>query len=191
AKGKESDATVELFVGDGNGKPEKRGQQVVSPNAGGATPIEFSLSGLKLGTHQGFVRILGRDGLTSDDVRYFTVDVRPPSKVLLLAEKVSDALFVREALQPSAASGLVQSKFECTVATFDKLKDVQLGDYAAVCLLDPPPLPNDQWQPLANFADNGGGIGIFLGRHARREEFNSVEAQKLLPGKLKWQSRES
>ena len=190
-KEKANETTVELFVGDGNGIPEKRGQQVVAPSGNGPAPVEFSLSGLKLGTHQGMVRIVGRDGLASDDVRYFTVDVRPPSKVLLLAEKATDALFVREALSPSTAAGLVQSKFECTVGTFDKLKNVQLGDFAAVCLLDPPPLPNDQWRPLANFVDGGGGVGIFLGRHARREELNGAEAQKLLPGKLRWQSRES
>src|SRR3954447_2011831 len=190
SKEKANETTVELFVGDGNGKLEKRGQQVVALSRERPMPVEFSLSGLKLGTHQGMLRIVGRDGLASDDVRYFTVDVRPPSKVLLLAEKASDALFVREALSPSSATGLVQSKFECTVGTFDKLKDVQLGDFAAVCLLDPPPLPNDQWQPLANFVDGGGGLGIFLGRHARREELNGAEAQKLLPGKLRWQSRE-
>ena len=191
AKDKAKETTVELFVGDGNGKPEKRGQQVVPLTARGPTPIEFSLSGLKLGTHQGFVRIVGRDGLVSDDVRYFTVDVRPPSKVLLLAEKANDALFVREALSPSSATGLVPSNFECTIGTFDKLKDVQLSDFAAVCLLDPPPLANDQWQPLANFVESGGGVGIFLGRHARREEFNGTQAQKLLPVKLRWQSRET
>jgi hypothetical protein len=191
AKDKANQTTVELFVGDGNGKPEKRGQQVVALGSDGVAPVEFSLSGLKLGTHQGMVRIVGRDGLASDDVRYFTVDVRPPSKVLLLAEKETDALFVREALSPSTATGLVQSKFQCTVGTFDKLKDVQLGDFAAVCLLDPPPLPNDQWKPLATFVDGGGGVGIFLGRHARREELNAAEAQKLLPGKLRWQSREA
>src|SRR3954468_6851250 len=190
SKEKANETTVELFVSDDNGKLEKRGQQVVALSRERPMPVEFSLSGLKLGTHQGMLRIVGRDGLASDDVRYFTVDVRPPSKVLLLAEKASDALFVREALSPSSATGLVQSKFECTVGTFDKLKDVQLGDFATVCLLDPPPLPNDQWKPLANFVDGGGGVGIFLGRHARREELNGAEAQKLLPGKLRWQSRE-
>ncbi len=190
AKESANETTVELFVGDGNGKPEKRGQQVVKLSPGGASPVEFSLSGLKLGIHQGMVRIVGRDGLAADDVRYFTVDVQPPSKVLLLADKTSDALFVREALSPSS-SDLVQSKFVCTVGTFDKLKDTQLSDYAAVCLLDPPPLPNDQWQPLASFVESGGGVGIFLGRHARREEMNGTEAQKLLPGKLRWQSRET
>ncbi len=164
-----SETTIELFVGDGDSKPDKRGQQVIKRTPGGASPVEFSLSGLKLGTHQGMVRIIGRDALPADDVRYFTVNVQPPSKVLLLADKASDALFVREALSPSSSSDLVQSKFTCTVGTYDKLKDTPLSNYSAVCLLDPPPLPNDQWQSLASFVDSGGGVGIFLGRHARRE----------------------
>ena len=70
------------------------------------------------------------------------------------------------------------------------MKDLPLGDFAAVCLLDPPPLPNAAWQSLGNFAEGGGGVGVFLGRHARREEMNGSEAQKVLPGKLRWQSRE-
>jgi Aerotolerance regulator N-terminal len=187
---KNGERTVELYVGDGNGKPEKRGQQVVALNAGRATPVEFSLSGLKLGTHQGFVRIAGRDGLACDDVRYFTVEVRPPSKILLLASKPEDAVFLREALAPSSA-GVSQSKFECHVATFDQLKNLKLADFAAVCLLNPPPLPDGAWQSLVSYAEAGGGVGIALGRNARREEMNNAEAQKLLPGKLRWQSREA
>jgi hypothetical protein len=152
--------------------------------------VEFSLSGLKLGTHQGFVRIAGRDGLACDDVRYFTVEVRPPSKILLLASKPEDAVFLREALAPSSA-GSSQSKFECHVATFDQLKNLKLADFAAVCLLNPPPLPDGAWQSLVSYAEAGGGVGIALGRNARREEMNGAEAQKLLPGKLRWQSREA
>ena len=164
AKENANETTVELFVGDGNGQAGEAGAAgCCAQRRRAAAPVEFSLSGLKLGTHQGMVRIVGRDGLASDDVRYFTVDVRPPSKVLLLAEKASDALFVREALSPSSATGLVQSKFECQVGTFDKLKEMQLGDFAAVCLLDPPPLPNDQWQPLANFVGRWRRRGDFLG----------------------------
>jgi hypothetical protein len=197
--GKQSEATVELFVDDGSERPDKRGQQVValsrpstSPGSNGERPaIEFSLSGMKLGTHQGFVRIVGRDGLAFDDVRYFTVEVRPPSQILLLAERPNDALFAREALAPSAAAGLVQSKFECDIRTFDKLAEVQLADYAAVCLLDPPSLAEKAWQSLVDFAEAGGGVGIFLGRHARRDEMNAAGAQSLLPGKLRWQSREA
>lgn len=191
AANKAKEATVELFVGDEMNRSEKRGQQVVAMHADRPTPIEFSLAGLKPGPHQGFVRIAGRDALACDDVRYFTVDVRPPTKVLLVAEKPEDAVFLREALSPTAAGELSQSKFQCQVTTFDKLNEAQLGDYAAVCLLDPPPLAPGGWQKLASFAENGGGVGIFLGRHARREEMNAAEAQKLLPGKLRWQSRDT
>src|SRR5205807_2808636 len=44
---------------------------------------------------------------------------------------------------------------------------------------------------LAHFAESGGGVGIFLGRRAQREELNGAEAQKVLPSKLRWQSREA
>jgi aerotolerance regulator-like protein len=184
-----NERTVELYVDDGANKAEKRGQQVVSLSRD-RPAVEFSVSGLKLGTHQGYVRIVGRDGLACDDVRYFTVEVRPPSKVLLLATKAEDALFVREALSPTGAGGLMQSRFACQVGTFDQIQSFQLADFAAVCLLNPPPLPDESWRSLVSFAENGGGVGISLGRNARREEMNGAEAQKLLPGKLRWQSRD-
>ncbi|HEX5472791.1 MAG TPA: BatA domain-containing protein [Lacipirellulaceae bacterium] len=185
------ESTVELFVGDGSRAPEKRGQQLATLRGDRPIHVEFSLSGLPLGTHQGFVRIVGRDGLACDDIRYFTVDVRPPSKILLLGEKPDDTLFLHEALSPTAASGVVQSRFECQVDTFDELTNLRLSTFAAVCLLDPPPLSDASWKSLANFAEGGGGVGIFLGRHARREEMNSGASQKLLPAKLRWQSREA
>ncbi len=185
------ESTVELFVGDGSHPPEKRGQQLATRKGDRPTQIEFSLSGLPLGTHQGFVRIVGRDALACDDIRYFTVDVRPPRKILLLGEKTADTLFLRKALSPTSANGVIQSGFECQVGTFDQLTDLLLSKFAAVCLLDPPPLPDAGWKSLVSFVEGGGGVGIFLGRHARREEMNGNEAQKLLPGKLRWQSRES
>jgi hypothetical protein len=186
---KENETTVELYIEDGAKGPEKRGQQVVGLNRERPAPVEFSLSGLSLGAHQGYVRIAGRDGLACDDVRYFSVEVRPRSKVLLLAEKADEAIFMREALSPTAAGGTTQSRFICQVATFDQLNGLPLRDFAAICLLDPPALPAGTWQTLANFVEGGGGVGIFLGRHARLEDMNAGEAQKLLPGKLRWQSR--
>ena len=66
-----------------------------------------------------------------------------------------------------------------------------LADFAAVCLVDPPPLPAAAWQALVDFAEAGGGVGIFLGRHARSDEMNRRSAQQLLPAKLRWQSREA
>jgi hypothetical protein len=183
-------SVVELYVGDDASTPEKRGQQTVAPSPDRPATVEFSLSGLGLGVHQGYVRIAAGDALPSDDVRYFTVDVRPPVKVLLLGENEDATLFLREALAPSAMAGLVQPKFACDVATFVGLESRPLSDYAAICLVDPPPLPSATWKTLVDFAGDGGGIGIFLGRNAESDEMNGAEPQELLPARLRWQSRE-
>jgi hypothetical protein len=185
------EAVVELYVGDGTAAAEKRGQQTVALSRERPTPVEFSVSGLGLGTYQGFVRVAASDALPSDDVRYFSVDVRPPSKILLLGEAAEDTLFLREALAPTAAAGVVQPKFACDVAEYSRFDEIALADYAAVCLVDPPPLSDAAWQALVDFAADGGGIGIFLGRRARRDPMNAPAAQQLLPAKLRWQSREA
>ncbi len=150
------------------------------------------MSNLALGTHQGFVRLAGSDGLVSDDVRYFTVDVRPPTKILLLGETEDDVLFLREALSPSGSAVLAQSTFVCTFGPFRQIAELPLADFAAVCLVDPPPLPAEAWQALVNYAESGGGIGIFLGRRAQpAKEMNSDAPQQLLPAKLRWVSHET
>jgi Aerotolerance regulator N-terminal len=184
-------AEVELYVGDGSGEPEKRGQQAVSLDGERAMPVDFSLAGLQLGTHQGFVRVVASDGLPSDDTRYFTVEVRPPSKVLLLGKTADDTLFLREALAPTTAVGLVQPKFSCDVARYDQIQELPLPNYAAICLIDPPPLPDATWKALVDFAGTGGGVAVFLGRLARRNEMNGPAPQQLLPARLRWQSRET
>jgi len=57
--------------------------------------------------------------------------------------------------------------------------------------VDPPPLASVAWQALTDYVHSGGGLGIFLGRHARRDEFNEPAPQQLLPAKLRWQSRDA
>lgn len=186
----EPQALVELYVANETNTPEKRGQETVTLSSEQPAAVEFPLAGLSLGVHQGFVRLAASDPLPCDDVRYFTIDVRPPTKVLLVGNDEQDTLFLREALAPTAAVGVVPSKFSCEVMTFAEMERRPLTDYAAVFLIDPPPLSEPAWEALVDFADHGGGVGVFLGRNARRDEMNSEAAQKLLPAKLKWQSRD-
>jgi hypothetical protein len=186
-----AEVAVELYVGNGGAESEKRGQQVLTPATDESLPIEFSLSGLELGTHQGFVRITGGDPLPHDDVRYFTVEVKPPNRLLLLEHERGDAIFLREALAPSSAGIPLPSQFECEVERLAILDELELTKFDAVCLLDPPPLPNEGWRTLARFAEGGGGVGVFLGRRAARDELNREDAQRLLPARLRWRSREA
>lgn len=185
-----TECVVELYVENDAGQPEKRGQETIALSGERPASVEFSLTGLGLGVHQGYVRIATADALPCDNVRYFTVDVRPATKVLLLGETEASTLFLREALAPSAAVGLARSKFDCDVATYTGLESRSLTSYAAIWLVDPPPLPSASWKTLVDFAHRGGGIGVSLGRHALRDGMNAVEAQELLPAKLRWQSRE-
>jgi hypothetical protein len=188
----QQELTVELHTIDSSGSTQNRGQQVVSAGANGdAAPVEFSLSGLPLGTHQGLLRIAGDDPLRCDDVRYFTVDVREPRKVLLLGERDADTLFLSEALAPASPVGLLRSNFVCDSRPFSQLDDTPLADFDAVCLVDPTALTPAAWQTLTDYVHSGGGLGIFLGRNARRDPFNEPAPQQLLPAKLRWQSRDA
>jgi hypothetical protein len=184
----DDEVVVELYVGNDSANAEKRGRQSFTPEENASLPVEFSLTGLDLGTHQGYVRIVGNDALPCDNVRYFTVDVRPPSKVLLLAETDDDAVFLREALAPTA-TGLAPARFACEVRPFTQLTRLPLADFQAVFLVDPPPLAAAGWQALVEYVERGGGLGVFLGRNAVSKEFNQSGPQQLLPAKLRWQSR--
>jgi hypothetical protein len=184
------EVVVEVYLGEGPGDMVKRGQKVVTAAPTGPAPFEFSLSQMELGVHQGFVRIVGNDALPCDDIRYFTVEVRPPKNVLLLGEAASDTVYLREALAPSAAIGVVQSKFVCKEERYAQLDKLDLSAFDAVCLADPPTLPSGAWQALANFVEAGGGIGVFLGRRAESDGMNGADAQRLLPARLRWRSRD-
>ncbi len=187
----QDECNVALEMIDAAGHPQRREQTAVKPIPDQPQPIDFQASGLEEGTHQGLVRIVGEDSLPVDDARYFTIDVRPPWKVLVVAEKPAQrhAVFLTEALSPETFRRTGQSRFDCDVISFADLTTKPLEDYAAVCLLDPPPLAESVWQSLAMYVDRGGGLAMWLGRNAEvkggpGDSFNTAAAQKIMPGKL-------
>ncbi|MGO8751367.1 MAG: BatA domain-containing protein [Thermoguttaceae bacterium] len=173
-------------------KPQRRDAQMVTLQPNQTQQIQFRVEGLGLGTHQGYVQILGQDGLADDDCRYFTVEVRPAPKILLAAPKPAarNAAFLYEALAPSAFRRSGRARFDVTVVALDDLLKQTLDPYAAVGLIDPTPLAAEVWRALGDFASAGHGVAIFLGRNADKiESFNEPAAQEILPGKLVRQSR--
>lgn len=179
---------VELSLHDAEGKPQKKGQAIATFDDQGKGRVVFEIPDLPLGTHQGLIEMAATDPLMVDNTRYFTVEVRPPAKVLLLATKPADALFVENALGASLGD---ESRFDVTVKTLAELEKTPLDDFNAVALLDPGPLTTEAWSQLWDFASGGGGVGIFLGHNAvgELESFNGEAAQRLLPSKLKRVSR--
>lgn len=183
---------VELFVGPLGSEPVKRGQAEIEVTADGSQPVGFPLGGLDEGVHQGYVRMVGQDGLAFDDVRYFTVDVRQPWRVLVAAGAPAEqsALLLTQALSPEGLRSVGQSRFLCDVVNWDQLASAPLENYSAVCLLDPPPLQNSIWGQLEAYASGGGGVAVILGAAAQPiDRFNSPAALSILPAPLLRQAR--
>ena len=185
--GPDADRSVAIYVLDANGNPQPRGQQTIHWHAGEQTAIDFALGGEEIGTHQGYVQIMGDDNLAADDVRYFTFDIRPPFRVLVAAPKPAerDSLFLTQAIAPQALRQKTAGPdSNAKPSALDQLLDRNLESYAAVCLLDPAPLPPETWQRLGNYVRQGGGLAVWLGRNAQPiEKFDDPLALVLLPGK--------
>ena len=171
-------------------KAIRRGSQEVKLAAGGSERVRFTLRGLEPGVHQGLVRLVGEDGLALDDVRFFTVEVQEAWPVLVVAPAGVSTTYLTEALAPRELRETGQARFECTVIDQSRLASQELGDYRAVALLDPTPLTPDEWTKLAEFAERGGGVALFLGHNAQPlASFQTPEAAGVLGGKLTRQTR--
>ncbi len=190
--GEAGERTVEVVLADSEGQQQRRSQQTVAVEADGSQRVEFRLGGLEVGAHQGEVRIAGQDALAEDDVRYFTVEVQPPWNILVAAPDPADAyaLYLTEALAPSMFRKRGQARFACQVTSLDSLSDRLAGDWSAVCLVDPGPMEPAVWKRLAEFASEGRGVAVFLGRNAAAvDSFNESQAQAILPAPLLRQAR--
>lgn len=146
--------------------------------------VDLSVGGLERGTHQGRLRMTGSDGLPTDDIRYFTVEVGSPWRVLILAPEPAKrrALYTAEALAPSALRARGEVRFDTKVASYLEQTSQDFAQYDAIILLDPPELGVEFWRDLGDYVASGGGLGVFLGRDANVESLNNETVRKLLPG---------
>jgi len=146
-------------------------------------PVEFQASFTELGTHHGWMKLIGSDGLAADDIRYFSIEIRKASSILIVAGPEANGRFLSEALAPRD----FPSRFTCRTVTVDELNTLEdMNPFAAICLADPPSLPPATWRRLADYVERGHGLGLFLGRNAwPADRFNSADARRLLPAPLK------
>ena len=158
-----------------------RSRQSLETDEAAPARASFSLRGLEYGTHHGEVRLTTNDALMLDNVRYFTVEVLSPWRVLVSAPPD---------VMPDLVDALSPTSYETQFVPLDKLGETDLEEFAAVAVLDPTPLPPDVWRAMSEFVSNGGGLALFLGRNAQPvASFNQGEAQRVLPGKLQRQYR--
>ena len=151
-------------------------------------------TGLDVGAHQGYVRIVGEDSLPIDNHAV----LHSRGKASLACARGSIAVrpiitrrtLSRRSRRPTSAA-VATPVTTARLSTLPSWGGKPLESYAAVCLLDPPPLVENTWRQLADYARAGGGVGIFLGANVEQQfaSFNTEAAQELLPGPLDFVAR--
>lgn len=186
ASGPAARRSVEFFLAtpeDPAGK--KRFESSVSLPANGESEVSFRTPILREGLHRASLKLGGgTDPLTFDDTRYLTFRVRPPIRVLLVADVAEDSLYVKEALSPDALPADEPRAYQVDrVATANLpewLQKTPLNQYACVYLLNVGRPPESFWGQLDTYVRNGGGLVIALGERCELDAY----ATDLVPGAL-------
>ena len=151
--------------------------------------LNFQISELPVGPCVGAVRIIGGDALEADDARWFAFEVADELRLLVVApEPVAEkALFISQALAPDELRRTGRAPFELDAIPYKQTAKSSNGGaskrtnaprdllsaspdalerYRAILLLDPPAPEPNVIEKLTAFVENGGGVGVFLGREA-------------------------
>lgn len=184
-------AELDLYVNDPS-LPVIRDEKIVRPQlqtvdrtsvrvtAGGSSELLMTIPSLDIGVHHGRIRLVGEDAMPLDDVRYFTLEVLRPSSVLLVCDDDDESRIMKQAI--IASPGLIDeqnAEFRVERIEYTDLPVVQLDDFAAVLLLDPPAdVLRDN--AVGEFASRGGGVFVTLGPSAGTEAIDSSWAPNLI-----------
>ncbi len=183
AVGKAAATRVAEFELDG----VKKGEQRLEIPAGGQVEVTFTTPP-KLAdgeVHRGKVKLSGApDPFERDDERFFVFKVRPPLKVLLLADVRFEAEFVAAALDPEGpAAGRSYLVERALYSDFGRYKK-DLQTYACVFLLNVKKLDESDWGALNHYVHEGGGLVVAPGQRSSPESYNNSIANQVLPAQL-------
>ncbi len=174
---------LELYL-DG----QLRGQQPVELRADRPIEHRFVLRSLSSGFHQGEVRLLGPAvGLAFDDTWYFTLEVREPTRVAVVAHDEQDSLALAQALAPAELVRLGKERHRVDVIAPRRLRSIRAGEYDVLYLLDVAAPTADDWLAVGSFVRGGGGVGVFLGTRVQAANYATSEALAVLPAAPKAQ----
>ncbi len=196
--GSTTSATVELELFQNDpALPVVRDGQVVLPDlrsvdrtsvrvdAGASREILLSMAPLELGTHHGRIRLVGDDAISLDDVRYFSLQVLPPSRVLVVASNDAESRIIGDAISVSSSQPAESAAaFDVERIGYQDLPRVRMEDFDALVLLDPTPGALAD-QALLDYVGSGGGLFVCLGPTAGDEAYESALVPSLV---RRWRS---
>ncbi|MGA2243516.1 MAG: VWA domain-containing protein [Verrucomicrobiota bacterium] len=153
--------------------------------AGTTTQVSLSLPRLGPGWHSVETRMAAHDSFALDDVRYETIFIPKPQRVLCVEQRASshpfeeETFFVASALAPETTNGgpyaVAKATPEEAAATL-----AETSDYALVVVPGLRQIPPNLAPALTGFVTNGGGLILFLGGKLNAARYNE-DFHELLP----------
>ena len=187
----EGEKTVELSLISRDGKRIPAGKQTVTVGGQQGARVQISIANLQGPVQHGELRLLSSDPLSMNDVRYFTVEIKPPPKVLLVSPTPGVANMLSEMLATDDERKAKKFRFLLNDIQPAKLVNIKFSDYSVVVLNSVPSLSDATWKSLHKFVSNGGGLAVILGSNGLQDaggvdpvSYSREPASTVLPCKL-------
>lgn len=129
---------------------------------GGFGELLLTVPPLEPGTHHVAIRLGGDDPLALDDRRHLTLRVLPPSPLLIVGDRKSDADVLAAAIAAPYEVGDPQAEYAAERIGYEDLPAVSLDGFDAIVLHDPP-VSATRDRMLQAFVRRGGRLMISLG----------------------------
>lgn len=187
----ESEKTVELSLLGRDDKLIPQGKWTVKVGGQQGARVQIPIANLQGPVQHGELRLLASDPLAMNDVRHFTVEVKPPPKVLLVSPNPDVAELLSGMLDVDNDRKMGKVRFDVDSVRPPKLAEMKFGNYSVVVLNSVASLTEPTWKSLHRYVNNGGGLAVFVGSNGLSEpggvdpvSYNSAAASTLLPAEL-------
>ncbi|MEE8451205.1 MAG: BatA domain-containing protein [Thermoguttaceae bacterium] len=180
---------VELYI-DG---VKVAGSRAIEIPAGGKATFsddDFAFSVDSPGLHRGEVRLVGPDGSSLDDRRFFTVETDPGVPVAIVGRQrheipyLDDTFYLQQALAPGRSDPWA---IRPTMLTTDELRGATLSRYKVVFCVNLPVPDAALGERLRAYVAGGGNLVWFCGDRVDPDAYNRMNRQAgdtLLPARL-------
>ena len=141
--------------------PQTVDRQSVIFSEHSAAEVSLTIPALEPGTHHAEVVFSESDALALDNIRFLTLSVAQPPKVLLISDNANEQTVIKNALElPNNAGGV---DYIVDTISSSQVEETDLSVYRTIGILDPPH-ENLKWQPpLLDWVRGGGSLFLSLG----------------------------
>ena len=156
----------------------------------GRSTHDFQFTFKRGGVHRGEVRLVGQDGSSYDDARYFSMEVDQGIPVAIVKSQrheisyLEDTFYLEQALAPARSGGWA---IRTTMLTADELRSEPLSNYKVIFCVNLEAPDGETAARLRSYVTSGGNLFWIAGDNVDPAAYNEMNEEadgQLLPAPL-------